>query len=244
MNFQKNIAIAIVCFSSLTTTSVIAQNYAQDMGKIRESYKKGSLSFNMKYVYYPYDSIKRATDSLHGTCSISGDFYYYTVANGTDKCEYLKNEKYYMVIDNSNKAIAVNYSSKAQQDLWNIDKVDSMLKNPGIKVGYKLLGKEKAQYVLRYAKGSVWARIRIVFDKANYILSEVWFYSDAKGTIQGESYNKPKIGIFYSAFKETIPDKNIFSEKKYIEDSGKEIVLKGEYRKYRLLNYMRLEKKS
>jgi hypothetical protein len=240
----RYIYFVVFCFAGLLAPSIRAQNYAQDMDKIRESYKNSPRSFNLKYVYYPYDSINKITDSMHGSCIIDGSSYYYKVSSGMNSYEYIRNAKYYLVIDHPNKAVAVNSSSKARQDLWNMERVDSLLKNPAIKVSYKSLGKSKGQYDVSYKEEAAWKRIRIVFDKTNYTLSEVWLYSEAKGKIQGTTYNKPKIGIFYSGSKSTVPDKNIFSEKKFIEDNGKEIVLTAEYKKYRLLNYMNQVKKS
>jgi hypothetical protein len=244
MKSKKYIRFVLFCFAGLITSFVKAQDYTQDMQKIRESYKNSSGSFNMKYSYYPYDSINKATDSMHGTCTISGNLYYYNVSSGENSFEYIKNEKYYLVIDHPNKAIAIKYSSNKGENLWSIDKVDSLLNKPGIKVTYKSLGKEKGQYEVSCTKESTWNKLRIVFNKTNYTLREVWLYSDGKGKIQGEPYNKPRIGIFYSVFKGNIPDKNIFSEKRFVEDNGKGIVLTGEYKKYRLLNYLSQAKKS
>jgi hypothetical protein len=244
MRNKKYIAPVLLSFLVLINTAVRAQNYMEDMQKVRASYVNSPRSFNMKYAYYPYDSVNKAIDSMHGSCTVSGSSYYYKVSSGTGIYEYIKNEKYYLVIDHPNKAVAVNSSAKARQDLWNINRVDSLLKTPAVKVEYKSLGKGKGQYDVNYTEASVWKRTRIVFDKTNYSLCEVWLYSDAKGKIQGEPYSKPKIGIIYSEPKGNIPDKNIFSEKRFIEDKGNAIVLTEEYKKYRLLNYINQEKKS
>lgn len=234
----------LFCIATLAGISANGQNYIQDIKKIREGLKNSCRAFDMKYIYYPYDSVNKATDSMYGTCTISGNSYYYRVSSGDNVYEYIKNDKYCIVIDNPNKAVAVKPSSTVRQDLWSVDGMDSLLKKPGIKIAYKSLNKKEGQYVVSYVNATPWNKIRIVFDKENYSLIEIWLSSDAKGKLLGEPYNKPKLGIYYSQRKGYIPDESVFSEKKCIENNGKGIVLTEKYKKYRLLNYMNQSKKS
>ena len=244
MGNKKKISCILFCFSAMLASNANAQNYIHDIEKIREGLKNSCRTFDMKYIYYPYDSVNKATDSMHGICTVSGNSYYYKISSGNNTYEYIKNEKYCIVIDNPNKAIAVKSSSSVRQDLWSVDGIDSLLKKPGVKLTYKSLNKREGQYVVSYANATPWNKIRIVFDKETYSLSKIWLSSDAKGKLLGEPYNRPKLGIYYAQRKGYIPDESVFSEKRCIENNGNEIELTEKYKKYRLLNYLNQSKKS
>jgi hypothetical protein len=244
MRNKKNISFILFYFSVMLVFTVNAQDYIHDIEKIREGLKNSCRTFNMKYIYYPFDSVNKATDSMRGTCTINGNSYYYKVSSGKNIYEYIKNEKYCLVIDNPNKAIAVKSSSSVRPDLWGVEAIDSLLKKPGVKITYKSLSRREGQYVVTFANAPQWNKLRIVFDKESYTLNEIWLSSDAKGKLLGEPYNRPKLGVYYSQLKETMSDPSVFSEKKFIENDGKEIVLTEKYKKYRLLNYLNQLKKS
>jgi hypothetical protein len=226
--------IAVFVFANTLT----AQDYKEDMLKIQSAYKAKCHSFSIKYLYYPYDSVKKATDSINGTCIVDSEYWYYKIKSHAGVVEYLKNEKYFIEVNHPNKVIMIGRSSLAKTGLWNINKVDSLLRLPTMKISYK----EKngnGEYEIRLDSSGSWSRMKLVFNKENYTLEEIWLYSIAKGKIFGEPYNKPVIGIFYTAYRVTVPGKSDFSEEKFVQktkDGKFEGV--GNFKEFQLLDYV------
>ncbi len=222
--------------------SLVAQNYKEDMGKIHEGYTTKYHSYKMKYLYFP-DSLSRSTDSMTGNCYVNGSSFYCNLINGNDRYEYLKNEKYYVVVDHSSKVIAVSKSTHVRMQSWSLDKLDSLLNNPNVKVSYKLTVSGKGEYDISMPLGS-WNRIKLIFDKTSFTVEEITMFSSAAGKIYGENYNKPRIKICYSAYNEKLPDEKIFNETSYLNESSGKTALAVSYKSYKLLDYTSSNKKS
>lgn len=214
-----------------------SQDYVGDMKKITERFTKGDISFREKYCFYPSDSIKKVADSINIYCCLSGQNYYYKITSGGKSFEYYKNSKYYFVVDHSESAIAVKKSPEAQQQMWDISKVDSLIHSQGVKITYKDLESNKGEYDIAIS-GKLWNRLKLVFNKSDYSLEKMYVYSSSKGKMYGTTYNKPMIVIYYSGYSEKQLDKSIFSESKYFYDTKDAIVLGDSYKKYTLLDYV------
>jgi hypothetical protein len=244
---MRNKAIyRVFCFGIAVcgSISLYAQNYSLDMSKIKAKYNSGDISFHVKYLFYPFDSIKKATDSMNIQCNMSGNEYYYKINAGVGSYEYLKNSRFYFVIDHSEKAIAVKKSSEAHQQLWDINKIDSIMHSPSVKVKYKDLGKNEAEYEVTLESGP-WNRFKIVFNRTTYILEKMYMYSPGTGKMYGEDYKKPMIGIYYSNYSTAQFSKDIFNEGKFFSDTQSAIVLTDSYKKYKLLDYVyKMSKRS
>jgi hypothetical protein len=222
--------------------SLMAQNYKEDMEKIHEGYTSKYHSFKMTWMYFP-DSLSYPTDSMTGNCFVNGASYYYNIKNGSSHYEYLKNEKYYLVIDHSNKVVAVSKSANVKMQSWSLDKVDSLLNNPSVKVSYKLIANGKGEYNVAL-QGEAWSRVKIIFNKTNFTIEEITMFSSAAGKIYGEKYNKPRVKISYSDYNEKLPDEKIFSETNYLNESSGKTLLAAGYKNYKLLDYAASAKKS
>src|SRR4029077_18027419 len=92
-----NNIIKAVLLGVLITLAVSghSQDYVQDMKKICVAFKSEELSYHVKYLFYPYDSVKKATDSMNISCNMSGQEYYYKVISGGNSYEYYRNNKYF-----------------------------------------------------------------------------------------------------------------------------------------------------
>jgi hypothetical protein len=235
---QGRLNILLLLLVNLMRGFTVAQNYEQDMLKVMENSKDKFHSFKMKFVFYPYDSLAIASDSMKGYCRMDGASYYYNVSDGKNEYEYLKNNKYYLVIDHPSKVIALNTSSKSRPELWNLSKVDSLLNTKAMKVSYKELSKSEGQYDLTYSGRVSWNRLRLKFNKVNYTLEAIYMYSDAKGKMFGQKFAKPRVGIYYFDYSEKIPDNSVFSEGKYFHSEGEKPVLVETYKGYKLLDYI------
>jgi hypothetical protein len=216
--------------------SAIAQNYKDDMQKIRTEYKDKYHSFAIQYRYYPYDTVKRVTDSVWGQCFRNGGSFYYKIHSVSGLIEYIRNEKYYVEVTHSGKAIFIYKNSLVEQELWNMNKMDSLLMLPSVKVSYKNIVNGKGEYDIIYGNG-IWNRVRLVFDKEKYTLDEVWLYSPAKGKIYGQAYDKPKIGVFYKDFNQDIPSNNLFDNTRYFHETGVGFAVTNAFKGYRVLDY-------
>lgn len=215
----------------------ISQDYSQDIVKITARFNKGDASYRMKYCFYPYDSVKKASDSMNADCYISGQDYYFRINSGEKLFEYYRNSKYYFVIDHTQKAVMVKNNSESQQQLWDMSKVDSLIHVPGVKITYKELDNNHGQYEISIP-GGTWNRFRLVFDHNTYSLEKMYMYSSYSGMLSGTMCKKPRVGIYYSSYSEKQLDKNIFSEAKVFSDTHSSIVLTNSYGKYKLLDYI------
>lgn len=225
--------MALLVFATYST----AQNYKDDMLKIRSTFKTKCHSYSIKYLYYPFDSIKKATDSIKGTCVVDSEYWYYKIKSSAGLVEYLKNEKYFLEVNHPNKVIILGKKSDAKRDLWDINKIDSLLQTPALKISYTDK-KEEGEYDLIFDKGS-WTKMKLVFNKDHYTLDEIWLYSEAKGKIFGEPYNKPVISIFYTSYNTIASTKSDFNEGKFIQktkDGSFEGV--GNCKGFKLLDYL------
>ncbi|HXB13927.1 MAG TPA: hypothetical protein VNZ45_18200 [Bacteroidia bacterium] len=235
---RKSLHIIIVLYMSLWAGTIMAQNYTQDMLKIKDGYKNKYHSYRMKFVFYPYDSLGRATDSMKGICKMDGSSYYYNISAGGSEYEYMRNGKYYLIVDHPGKVVALNTSSNSRPEMWNLSKVDSLLSVRAVKVSYKELNKSEGQYELTYSGQTPWNRLRLKFNRVNYTLESLYMYSDAKGKISGQKFAKPRVGIYYSDYSEKMPDNSFFSETKYFHSEGNKPVLAETYKGYKLLDYI------
>jgi hypothetical protein len=214
-----------------------AQNYKEDMLKIRTAFKSNCHSFSIKYLYFPYDSVKKATDSINGTCIVDSNNWYYKISTTAGLIEYLKNDKYYLAVNHANKAILLNRSSSAKRDLWDIKKVDSLLSIPTVKISYSDKG-SMGEYNVSFEGGS-WNKMKLVFSKTQHTLNEIWLYSIAKGKIFGEPYNKPVIEILYNSYNEISKSKDDFNEGKYVQKNKNGIFEGvGAFKEFKLLDYI------
>jgi hypothetical protein len=234
---SNTVFIAVFITVSILSNIVSAQNYKEDMEKIRKEYKSKCHSFSMKYLYYPYDSIKKATDSIKATCVVDSEYWYYKIKSNSGQIELLRNGKYYVEVNYSDKIIIIRKNSSAKTDLWSPNKIDSLLQNPALKISYnEKVG--KGEYDITFDKGS-WNRMKIVFNKQSYNIDEIWLYSPAKGKILGEPYNKPSIGIFYYAYSISEPAKDEFNEGKYLQRTNDgNFKVTDSFKEYKLLDYV------
>ncbi len=235
---RKGLHIMIVLFLSLWAGTLMAQNYTEDMLKIKDGYKNKYHSYKMKFVYYPYDSLGTATDSMKGICKMEGNSYYYGISAGSSEYEYMKNGKYYLIVDHPGKVVALNSSSKSRPEMWNLSKIDSLLNIKAIKISYKELNRNEGQYDLKYSGQASWNRLRLKFNKLNYTLESMYMYSDDRGKISGQKFAKPRVSIYYSDYSEKMPDNSFFSELKYFHSEGNKPVLAETYKGYKLLDYI------
>ena len=215
-----------------------SQNYSQDMEKIMNAYKHGSVSFHMKYRFYPYDSIRKVTDSMNAFCSMSGVAYYYKIESGKKEYEYVRNSDYYFVVDHSLHAIAVKKGTDAKGQAWDISKIDSLMHSRFSKVTYKDAGKNEGEYEVNLIEGT-WNRFKIVFDKSSSRIVRIYMYSSMKGKMFGQSYSNPMISIYYSEYSGKALDKSIFSESKFFTVASNTITPAEDYKKYKVLNYLK-----
>lgn len=220
----------------LFTSVCIGQDYIKDIEKITGTFKKGDISYRMKYCFYPADSIKKVSDSMDIYCCRSGQDYYCRVTSGKKSYEYCKNSKYFFVVDNPESAIVVKKSPDAGQQAWDISKVDSLIHTPGVKVLYKGLDNSFGEYDITIS-GGTWDRLRIVFNKTDYTLEKMYMLSSFRGKMYGAEINKPMVVIYFSGYNHTKLDKNIFSEGTYFSNTPSGLVLSNSYRKYKLLDY-------
>ena len=233
-NMNSWLVIITTCLVSYSAT---AQNYKDDMEKIRVAYKSQYHSFSIKYLYYPYDSIKRATDSIKGTCIVDSEYWYYKIRSSAGEVEYLKNGKYFIDVNHANKVIMITKSSVAKSDFWDINKVDSLLRLPTISISYKERGIE-GEYTVSLDQGS-WNKIKLVFNRKRNTMDEIWLYSTAQGKILGEPYKKPVIGIFYTSYSEAKPAKNNFNEGKYVQENKEgDFEGIGVFKGFKMLDYI------
>lgn len=217
--------------------SAIGQDYKDDMQKIREAYKSRYHSFSIRYLYYPFDSIMKVTDSIKGKCMVDNEYWYYIMKSSAGEVEFLKNAKYFIEVNHSNKVILIAKSTIAKNDLWNINKVDSLLRLPTLSVNYKEKGGE-GEYTVTLAEEG-WNKMKLVFNRKNYTMEEIWLYSTAKGKIFGQAYKKPVIGIFYTSYSEATPSKSNFDEGKYIQEkSDGDFEPVGVFKGFKLLDYI------
>jgi hypothetical protein len=237
-NFIKTVMLGALIFLSVFGYS---QDYAQDMKRICDTFKSESLSYHVKYFFYPYDSVKKATDSMNINCNMSGQEYYYKVMSGGNSYEYYRNNKYFFVVDHTELAIAVRKNTQAQQQLWDMDKLDSLIHLPTVKITYKDAGSSEGMYVIKLSEGS-WNKISIVFNKTTFRVSSIHLYSKNKGKMYGDEYKRPVIAIFYSDYTKTTLGKDFFSESRYFHDDNNGIVLADSYKKYKLLDYVHTSK--
>jgi len=230
--------ILLLFVAALGSRITLAQNYVSDMEKISEKYKQGSISFRVKYSFYPYDSLNKIADSMNASCNMSNGEYYYKITSGNNTYEYVRNDNYYFVVDYSNKAIAVRRSSEAAQQVWDVKRMDSIMHSPSVKVTYKDAGNNQGEYDMKLVEGT-WSHIKLVFDKATYALVRITMYSQQRGKMFGQNYSKPRIVIHYSNYSMVANDQNIFSESKYFNAMADNVTLAEGYKNYRLLNYLK-----
>jgi len=235
---RRSLHITITLFLSIIGVNLIAQNYTQDMLKIKEGYKNKYHSYRMKFVFYPYDSLGTATDSMKGYCKMDGASYYYDITDGISEYEYMRNGKYYLVVDHPGKVVALNASSKSRPEMWSLSKLDSLLNIKAVRIGYKELNKNEGQYDLTFSGQTAWNRLRLKFNKVSYTLESIYMYSDARGKISKQKFAKPRVGIYYSDYSEKMPDNSFFSETKYFQSEGEKPVLANAYKGYKLLDYI------
>ena len=214
-----------------------SQNYAEDMKRVTEKFQTGDISYHVKYLFYPYDSVKKISDSVSIYSCMSGHDYYSKITSGNKSYEYCRNSKYFFMVDHVESAIAVKKSSDAQQQMWDISKVDSMINIPGVKISYKNLGNSEGEYDI-VMKDKMWNRIKMVFSKSDYTLEKISMYSSSKGKMFGASYNKPMIIMYYSGYSNKKLDKNNFGETKFFYETKDGLVLNEAYKKYKLLDYV------
>jgi hypothetical protein len=235
---NRSLLIVIMAVFALANT-LTAQNYKEDMLKIRTTFRTKCHSFSIKYLYFPSDSIKKATDSIKGTCLVDSEYWYYKIRSNSGLVEYLRNEKYYVVVNHGSKVIMIDRNSIAKRDIWSIGKVDSLLQLATVKIRYKDIN-GKGEYDIKFDSGqSSWNRMKLVFNKEHYTLDEIWLYSTAKGKIYGENYNKPAIGIFYTSYNNIPLTKGSFSEEKFLQknQAGKFEGV-GDLKEFKLLDYV------
>jgi hypothetical protein len=234
ITYKAFFVIAIVAFSFV----VKAQNYKEDMLKIRDCSKTKYHSFKMKFEFYPYDSLSLVTDSMSGKCFIEGNSYYYKFKAVGNEYEYVKNTEHYMVIDHANKVMAIKESFKARAELWDIKKIDSLLGISAMKVSYKNIGHNEGEYTVSFAKGT-WSRLKLVFNKDKYTLDKIVLYSSEKGTMSGVKFNKPRVNISYTDYSEAQPDNNLFSDARYVANAGDKVMAVETYKGYKVLDYLK-----
>jgi hypothetical protein len=227
----------VILILTLLGKALCAQEYAEDMKKITDGFKKGDISFHIKYLFFPYDSVKKSADSITISCSMSGQDYYCKIISGTRLLEYGRNSKYYFMADHAESAIAVKKSTDVQKQAWDISKIDSLMHVPGVKVSYKNISSNEGQYEISMV-GKMWSRCKLTFSKTDYRIEKVCMYSDSKGRMLGSSYVRPIMVMYYSGYSEKKIDKSIFTEDRFFHDTGNEIVLSEAYKKYRLLDYV------
>ena len=215
-----------------------SQNYAQDMEKILNKYNHGDISFQMKYRFYPYDSISKASDSMNASCTLTKGGYYYKVVSGTKTYEYVRNSSYYFVIDHVQKVIAIKKATEAKGQLWDMSKIDSMMHSNYAKVVYKEAGKDEGEYDVKLTEGT-WDRFQVVFNKSTYAIVKVNMHATSRGKMVGQSYRNPMIGISYSSYMDKVADKSIFSESRFFTVNGDNVVPTQEYNKYKVLNNLK-----
>jgi hypothetical protein len=219
------------------------QNYGEDMKKVMGKFSTGDISYHMKYCFYPYDSVKRITDSMSTDCYQSGQNYYYKIHSGKKEFEYYRNDRYFFVVDHSESAIAVKKNTEAQQQMWDMKRIDSLMHAPGVKVTYKTSGND-GEYDIAI-KGGTWNKYRIIFNKSDYTLEKIYMNSSSSGKLSGTNYKKPMIVMYFSGYSEKQIDKSVFSESKVFSDTNDAIVLNDNYKKYKLLDYIyKLSKRS
>ncbi len=215
----KSCYIISALFFALTFgMPVHAQNFTEDMKRMHENRRNQPISFTIKYLYFPYDSIYKVADSIKGNCFLNGTSYYYKINTKGRILEYLKNQKYYIVIDNKQKIIAINKSSAARQELWEPGKIDSLIKTKTAKISYKNKSSDEGEYDISLTKGT-WNKIKIQFNKNTYVLEALWLSSSSKGTISGQPYKKPRIGILYTNYEAAKSTMNLFNEEKYVVET-------------------------
>lgn len=215
-----------------------SQNYTDDVNKITGAFRKGDISFHMKYRFYPYDSINVAKDSLNVYCCISGAEYYYKVATTGGAYEYCKNSKYYFVIDHEESAIEVKRSTgAASQQLWDINKFDSLVHSPDIKISYKTIDKNEGEYDISI-KNNSWDKVKLVFNTSTYLPEKMIMYSKAKGKLVGTEFKRPRIEISYSGYSSKELNKKVFSEDRFFYDNSSAIVVRDAFKKYKLFDYV------
>jgi len=220
----------------LLRSSLHAQDYGKDMQKISDNYSTKNIHFHLKYVFYPYDSIAVATDSIEAYCVMDGKKFYYKMRSGGNEFVYIKNNNYYVVVDYLQKAIALKQSSQAAVPSWNVAQVDSLMHSPTANLTYKDLGNQEGEYDIQLKQGT-WNKLSIVFDKSSYTLTKVIMRSSAKGKLVGQKYDKPVIVISYYEYgKQT--DNSCFNVSTYFSSTENPVVLSAAYKRYKLLDYI------
>ncbi|HTA81452.1 MAG TPA: hypothetical protein VK783_00830 [Bacteroidia bacterium] len=212
------------------------------MEKVEKKYKQEEISFHVKYLFYPYDSLKKVTDSMQAACSLSHGQYYYKVINGGKEYEYVRNTKYFCIVDHVEKVIAVKKSSESGSQLWDINKMDSIIHSPFMKISYKEIGNNEGEYDMKLTEG-VWTNISLVFNKTNYTIISMSMSSTRKGNMYGQNFNHPKISMVYTKYNTATIDESLFNDAKFFSESTAGVTTLTEmYKKYKLLNY--LQKRS
>jgi len=241
MKAKVKIAV-LVWILCLSGKCLLAQNYAQDMDKIEQKCKQGDFSFHVKYLFYPYDSLHKASDSMNAFCSQSNGQYYCKISASNKEYEYVKNSKFFFVVDHAEKAIAVKKNTDAQQQMWDISHIDSVVKTTSIKITYKDIGHNEGEYSINLKKG-VWTGIRLIFNKSTYTVDKMYMTSKRKGKMYGREYKNPEIAVFYSNYSIAPAVKSVFQESTFFSETTSGVLtLSDSYKSYKLLNY--LQKRS
>ncbi len=215
-----------------------AQTISAVFAKTNEAYKNAqNLSMNIRYELFTNYTTTAPYETSSGTYIKQGNSYYSSLLGITT----IQNRKYKLSISNTDKVIIVTNPVKPGKAPSMVE-TDTLLKQCSSTL-VQTNTDGSTTCVLRFDKVafSEYDRIEITSGANGFITKMVLFYREALSLDETDpnlKKEKPRLVITYSDINTSpVISEDQFSEKKYIQENGKQIICTPAYSTYRILNH-------
>ena len=236
------ILLAITSLFFVNTTS----DYLADYAKIVEAYTcKQNLTYTVSYKSFDTNRSKPDT-VLNGKFEFKGKCFRSSLA-GTES---IKNEKYYLSVDHSNKIMYLTYSKNIAQNFLPTANIDTVLRKMKLNVTVgDLSATGGKRYTIVYPpNSSQYKSISMEFDVKSYLIKKVTMkLYPRENEYDDKNWNyldDPFIEMVYSQYNtSTIEDGRFSLDKFLVIGKGDDAVLTPAFKGYELVNSISISKK-
>jgi len=184
----------------------------------------------VNYFYYDNNDLRKPKDTLSGRISMINSDYHILLG----KTEFLKNSKYALRIDHSQKTIEVVNSLAVATATNPLSMLDSLSKVVDLKAKMISETRKDRSYRVNYLNSSI-NSCEFTISKQTYLIEELKLIFKKANKLRDDLHNSPVLKIRFTNYSYKIAN-DYLSEDKYITVKDSKVSLSPGYKNYKLIN--------
>lgn len=235
---KKSFLLALFIYFGIGFNA-LGQSYESEFTKIFRTYSEPGqiLSWDVAYKYFPDPKTTRAIDSMKSDFKLYGTKYYYY---SFGEQEFLKNEKYCIVVNHATQVIMIDKSSRSNPPVFDLQRLDSLVRLSKVNVTSLPNKKMNHGYRIATSEKSEIHQIDLWYDPTTFLIAKILlYYNDFR---YGEEIHQPIVEITYSNYSKQTADRkdHIFSENQFVKVSGDKFLPASTLSTYQVFNNIAL----